>query len=481
MQGSLMGRRLDLLQLSRHHVFSDMILAQLPLEALGRLQTTCTRLQSHIKDLPEAIWVQAARSQLPACHPVFSSLQTVQEYLRFHFKVHEAFSPSQTPAALAQSASVSWAKGMTASPDLSKAAHITGQQVILTDLTTAQSLGAYPLPVHLRGRRWAQIVFSPTGKHLCIQLCQAYVELGTHGPDPVCYYIMDLETGTVVASQGPHGGSWFCSWAPNGRQFLVQASCTGSVDEFEFARVHDTSCSCIAEAQLPRRWEYRAWAPDSTAVVMKQACVDEFQLWNLSGESKGVRHGVVPPQPTIAEFHWSPDSTLLYCTMFQSKQLLCYDRQAVLVQSCMLSCPASMLLGLSMQPRVGAATAVTMRCCSYISPFTDIRVYSIGLGCSPAALFNLPRLNNCSPSQLCLSPDGTYLAFNLRSYGANSSLSLSTASASRAESVLHVCSIRTRFVRVLKLNFILRSLQWTADGAGIFLLGWGQGMICRLV
>ena len=466
-----MSRGMDLLQLSHHHVFSDMILTQLPLEALGRLQTTCTHLQSHLKDMPEAVWVQAAHSQLPACHPVFSSLQTVQEYLRLHHDIHKTFSPSQTPAGLAQ-VSVSWAEGITLSPDLSKAAHVEGQQVLLTDLTTKQTLGAYPLPVSLRGRRRDRIVFSPMGKHLCIQLCPgSYVENGHPGPYPACHFIIDLEAGTVTASQGPNGGVWFCSWAPNGHYCLVDVRCPGPVDELEVARIHDTSCRCIAEARLPMEGTCRAWAPDSTAVVMHQTCMDEFQLWNLSGKSSGVKHGVLPSQSAIGGVHWSPDSSLLYCTA-NSVQLLCYDRQAILVQSCMLSCPASMVLGLSMQPRVGAATAVTMRCCSYISPVSDITVYTIGLGCSPAALFTEPLPDNGSPSLLCLSPDGTYLAFNLR---------IHRADYCEADTVLHVCSIRTRIVRVLELSFIPRGLQWTADGAGLFVLGWRQGVICGLI
>ena len=385
--------------------------------------------------------------------------------------IHKTFSPSQTPARLAE-VGVSWAEGMTLSPDLSKAAHVDGQQVLLTDLTIKQTLGTYSFPVDLRGRRRDRVVFSPTGKHLCIQLCPgSYVEKGHPGPCPACYYIIDLEAGTVTASQAPRGGSWFCSWAPNGRQFLAEVRCTGPVDELEIARIHDTSCRCIAEARLPMEGTHRAWAPDSTAVVMHQTCMDEYQLWVLSGKSSGVKHGILPSQCAIGGVHWSPDSTLLYCTV-NSEQLLCYNRQAVLVQSCMLSCPASMVLGLSMQPRVGAAIAVTMRCCSYISPVSDIRVYTIGLGCSPAALFTMPLPDNGSPKLLCPSPDGTYLAFTLRSYRADSS---------EADTALHVCSIRTRIVRVLELNFIPRSLWWTADGAGLVVPGWRQGLICSLI
>ena len=119
MQEGLTGRTMDLLQFSSHHVFSDTILTILPPQALCKLQATCKQLHNHIKDLPEAIWVQAAHGQLPAHHPVFSSSKTVREYLRLHYDIHMTFSASQTPARLA-GVSVSWFQTMTISPDFSR-------------------------------------------------------------------------------------------------------------------------------------------------------------------------------------------------------------------------------------------------------------------------------------------------------------------------------------------------------------------------
>ena len=484
MQGSLMGRRLDLLQVSRHHVFSDKILTQLPPEALGRLQATCTRLQRHIKDLPEAIWVQAASSQLPACHPVFSTSRTVQEYLRLHYDVHKTFSPSQTPAALAQSVSLSWDKAMSyPSPDLSKAAHVEGQQVILTDLTTMQTLGVWHLSAEPQSK-WDTVDnhslhFSPSGKHVFIDM--SYARMLANLPSRAICYILDIEAGTVTAPQGPFFEFWFHSWAPSGQYVWVVEQHGDPVTGLYQARMYDTSSRCTAQAQLangpgPR---HSGWAPDSTAVFLDHFSLTGPQLWNLSGESVGVKQGVWPlPASRAQEIHWSPDSTLLYCTTFQSKQLLCYNRQASLVQSCMLSASnVRICLGLSAQPRLGVTTAAIVKHGSYSCSGSNITVCMLGLGCSPAALFSVPLPDDSTCSHLCLSPDGAYLAFILRcqhpDFGYDDGPDDTHA--------LHVCSFRTSIVRVLKLKFMPRSLSWAADGAALLVPGYGQGLICRLV
>ena len=480
MQGNLMGRRLDLLQLSRHHVLSDKILIQLPPEALGRLQATCTRLQSHIKDLPEAIWVQAAHSQLPALHPIFSTSQTVQEFLQLHHDVHKAFSPSQTPAALAQ-VSLSCNKGMTPSPDLTKAVHVEGQQVILTDLTTMQTLGVWLLTAEPQNSKRHNIDsrllhFSPSGKHIFINMSGARESAPRLRSCAICY-IVDTEAGTVTAPQGPSFESWFFSWAPNGRHvFLVQER-PDPVHGLHQARIYDTSCQCTAQAQLA--WgpgtRHSGWAPDSTAVFLNHVTLTGPQLWNLSGESVGVKQGVWPPQASIKGMHWSPDSSLLYCTVYHCKQLVCYDRQACLVQSCMLSSSNTRIcLGLSVQPRVGAATAAVVIRSNCLD--SDITVYTMGLGVSPAALFRVPLSDNARASHFCMSPDGTYLAFILCCRQPDCIYETSPDDTH----ALHVCSIRTSTVRVLELDFIPMSLSWAADGAGLMASTRGQGMICRL-
>ena len=482
MQGSLMGRRLDLLQLSRHHVFSDMILTQLPPEAVCRLQATCTRLQSHIKDLPEAIWLQAAHSQLPALHPVFSTPQTVLEYLRLHHDIHKAFTPSQTPAALAQ-VSLSWNKRMTLSPDLSKAVHVKGQKVILTDLTTKQTLGVWLLSSDPQNSKWDNIDygylhFSPSGKQIFIDMCGARVISLQSRTHAMCYFV-DTEAGTVTAPQGPSFGFWFYSWAPDGQHIFLVHHRPDPGPGLTWASIYDTSCRCTAQAQLS--WgpgaRHSAWAPDSTAVFLNHFTLKGPQLWNLSGEFVGVKQGVWPPQASVHEIHWCPDSSLLYCTTTQTKQLLCYDRQACLVQSCMLSASdVNICLGLSAQPRVGAATAAIVNHSNFSYPDSDITVYTIGPGCSPAALFSVPLPVNGTSSYFCLSPDGTYLAFILRCHDPD----FDEDDGPDDTHALHVCSIRTSIIRVVELHFMPRSLSWAADGAALLVPGYGQGLICRL-
>ena len=327
---------MDLPQLSQHHVFSDKILTLLPPEALPRLQTTCTHLQSHIQDLPEAIWVQAACSQLPAYHPIFRSLHTVRAYLCLHSDMHKAFSPSQAPVKLAE-VSMSWAKGSTASPDFSKSACIKDQEVMWTELTTGRLLGTWDFSTVLQGRKVQKVTCSPSGKHLCAVLWpEPPVD-----PDLLGFtscHIIDTKAGAVDGDNTAPPGcvGCFCGWAPDGQQFWCVAQGTGPANGHQIASIYGTSCTCIAHARLPHGM-HRAWAPDSTAVAMCGESPNEIWLWTLSGGLGGVCHSIMPCGPPHSPIQWSPDSSLVYCTMAHLEQLLCYDRQASLVHSCMLS------------------------------------------------------------------------------------------------------------------------------------------------
>ena len=447
---------MGLLQLSRHHVFSDLILTQLPLQALGKLQMSCPQLQHLIQDLPEATWLQAAHTQLPACHPIFSSSHTVRTYLRLHSEIHQGFSPTQVPLVLPQ-VSVSWADSMTPSPDYTKAAHVSGQHVIVTDLMSNQTLGTWLLPEVSDGSRKESLYFNPPGTHLCVKFsCDPYAPMWPPStPYPFGYYILDIRAGAMTAALGPFADSNLLAWAPSGQHFVGGAPSGGRYYHHNIVSIVDNRCRVLFEAELTYNLE-KVWAPDSTAVVMYSSYYSDTWLWNLSEGPAGVRKLPQPPKQ-IQELHWSPDSTMIcYITVFG--QLICHSRHDSTRQSCTLDWhPLYVCLGILPQP--GTVTAVFSQPCTHTgaSKFT---VCTLSHGGSLSLRFTVHLPFSRLLKRPCLSPDGSYLAFPV------AHCKRWARSVNRYDAVyaLHVYSIKTRMTRLLELDFLPTELKWAADG-----------------
>ena len=450
-----MEQRLDLLQLSRHHVFSDMILTQLPLQALGKLQLSCPQLRYLIQDLPEATWLQAAHTQLPACHPIFSSSHTVCAYLRLHSDIHQGFSPTQVPLTLPH-VSVSWVDGMTPSPEFSHAARVLGQQVVLADLSTKQGLGAWVLPNLEPGNTKGSLYFSPSSRHICM-----IVDI------PWGYYILDTKPGEMTAALGPFVGSGFRSWAPNGQQFLG-FPWFSKKHAYTVVSVSNNCCKVLAEAQLPAGL-HSVWAPDSTAVVMYSGLSHSVWLWSLSEGCSGVKK-VPRSSHKIEEMHWGPDSSMI-CYIAASGQLIWYNRHDLVMRSCDLHWrPFHACFSHSQQPQ--AVTAVFSE--SLLTTKFTVCSLTSGHSMSLDLSVHLPSAHFTTPPSL--SADGSYLAFTLRI----SRLWASKDKVCDAIHALHVCSIKTRVTRVLQLDFRPSGLRWAADGARIMVFDGRQCTYCQL-
>jgi len=149
--------------------------------------------------------------------------------------------------------------------------------------------------------------WSPDGRQLifvspCIEKASQYPDSGL--------FILDLETGEVMALPFDPAGDFEPAWSPDGQKIAFTSLRDGTLQVYVF-NFSDSSLTNLTSGSATQS-RYPAWSPDSSRIVYTVLRIGLLQIWSMFADGSQ-KQQLVRTGGTFSEYlpSWSPDGTFL--------------------------------------------------------------------------------------------------------------------------------------------------------------------------